>query len=72
MKEYDIVIVGAGPGGSTAAKEAAEKGLKTVGGMGMLVHQGAISFQLWTGRQPSIKTMRKALNQALEQREKIA
>ena len=25
MKEYDIVIVGAGPGGSTAAKEAAEK-----------------------------------------------
>jgi digeranylgeranylglycerophospholipid reductase len=27
---YDIVIVGAGPGGSTAAKEAAEKGLKTI------------------------------------------
>ncbi|NHI90349.1 MAG: hypothetical protein EAX87_12555, partial [Candidatus Thorarchaeota archaeon] len=30
MKEYDIVIVGAGPGGSIAAKEAAEKGLKTI------------------------------------------
>ena len=30
MLEYDIVIVGAGPGGSTAAKEAAEKGLKTI------------------------------------------
>ncbi|MBN2231159.1 MAG: NAD(P)/FAD-dependent oxidoreductase [Candidatus Thorarchaeota archaeon] len=30
MNEYDIVIVGAGPGGSTAAKEAAEKGLKTI------------------------------------------
>ena len=30
MKEYDIVIVGAGPGGSLAAKEAAEKGLKTI------------------------------------------
>ncbi|TFG96779.1 FAD-dependent oxidoreductase, partial [Candidatus Thorarchaeota archaeon] len=30
MKEYDIIIVGAGPGGSTAAKEAAEKGLKTI------------------------------------------
>lgn len=30
MNEYDIVIVGAGPGGSTAAKEAAEKGFKTI------------------------------------------
>ncbi|MFX1482422.1 MAG: NAD(P)/FAD-dependent oxidoreductase [Promethearchaeota archaeon] len=30
MKEYDIVIVGAGPGGSVAAKEAAEKGFKTI------------------------------------------
>jgi flavin-dependent dehydrogenase len=30
MNEYDIVIVGAGPGGSTAAKEAADKGLKTI------------------------------------------
>jgi shikimate dehydrogenase len=48
-------------------KAAAEKGLKTVGGMGMLVHQGAISFELWTGKQPSVKTMRKALNEALKQ-----
>ena len=30
MKEYDIVIVGAGSGGSTAAKEAAEKSFKTI------------------------------------------
>ncbi|TFG23869.1 MAG: NAD(P)/FAD-dependent oxidoreductase [Promethearchaeota archaeon] len=30
MKEYDIVIVGGGPGGSMAAKVAAEKGLKTI------------------------------------------
>ena len=30
MNSYDIIIVGAGPGGSTAAKEAAEKGLKTI------------------------------------------
>ena len=30
MKEYDVIIVGAGPGGSVAAKEAAERGLKTV------------------------------------------
>ena len=30
MKEYDVIIVGAGPGGALAAKEAAEKGLKAI------------------------------------------
>lgn len=30
MSDYDIIIVGAGPGGSTAAKYAAEKGLKAI------------------------------------------
>ena len=30
MEKYDVVVVGAGPGGSTAARTAASKGLKTV------------------------------------------
>lgn len=30
MKEYDVVIVGAGPAGSAAAKAAAERGVKTI------------------------------------------
>jgi len=30
MEEWDVVVVGAGPGGAMAAKTAAEKGLKTV------------------------------------------
>ncbi len=46
-------------------KSAKDRGLQTVGGMGMLVHQGAISFKLWTGIHPPIETMRKALAKAL-------
>jgi len=30
MKSYDLIVVGGGPGGSAAAKEAADAGLKTV------------------------------------------
>jgi len=31
----------------------------------MLVHQGAISLQYWSGRQPPVETMRRALLDAL-------
>ena len=58
----DIVYT---PPETNLLKSAMDKGLKTVGGMGMLVHQGAISFQLWTGLQPPLETMRQALIQAL-------
>ncbi len=61
----DIVYV---PPETNLLKAAALRGLRTVGGMGMLVHQGAISFQLWTGKQPSVSTMRTALIQALQHR----
>lgn len=30
MTKYDVAVVGAGPGGSMAAKTAAEKGLRTI------------------------------------------
>ncbi len=40
---------------------AAEKKCRIVGGIGMLVHQGAISFQRWTGVEPCVDRMRKTL-----------
>jgi len=40
---------------------AKNKGIKTINGLGMLLHQGALSFQLWTGKKAPIGVMRKAL-----------
>ena len=42
--------------------EAQQRGCKTVEGLGMLLHQGAKSFELWTGRQAPIDVMRTALD----------
>ncbi|MFQ5834008.1 MAG: shikimate dehydrogenase [Candidatus Thorarchaeota archaeon] len=46
-------------------KEAEEAGCKTIDGSGMLVHQGAASLELWTGREPPIEIMRGAVLEAL-------
>ncbi len=40
---------------------AAKCGLKVVDGLGMLVHQGAIAFEMWTGVPAPIDVMREAL-----------
>jgi shikimate dehydrogenase len=42
----------------TLLLQSAQKlGLKTINGMGMLIHQGALSFQLWTGKTAPVKAM---------------
>jgi len=40
---------------------AEARGLLAVDGLGMLLHQGAIAFEMWTGFQPPIDVMRSAL-----------
>jgi len=40
-------------------KEAENKGALIQNGIPMFVHQGALAFQLWTGKQPDIERMRK-------------
>lgn len=47
-------------------RTAAERGCKTLDGLGMLVQQAAISFQIWTGREPDARVMRDALEEFLE------
>jgi len=42
-------------------KEAKKKGIKTVDGLGMLLWQGVLAFELWTGIKPPVEIMREAL-----------
>ncbi|MFH1368699.1 MAG: shikimate dehydrogenase [Elusimicrobiota bacterium] len=45
--------------------EAGKAGAKHCGGLGMLLNQGAIAFELWTGKSAPVHVMRKALLKAL-------
>ena len=45
-------------------RTARERGLKTVDGLAMLVYQGVIGFELWTGRTPPLEIMTQALRVA--------
>jgi shikimate 5-dehydrogenase len=38
------------------------------GGIGLLLHQAALSFELWTGRQPPLDVMSAAALAALAER----
>ena len=60
---YDIVYT---PPETRLLQAAVEKGCHTIGGLGMLVHQGAIAFEKWTGVNPPVETMRQALQGAFD------
>jgi shikimate dehydrogenase len=42
-------------------REAASRGAETLDGLGMLVEQGAIAIELWTGAEPDRAVMRETL-----------
>lgn len=42
-------------------KAAEERGCRTLGGLGMLVYQGAEGFRIWTGLEPSVDIMFEAV-----------
>ena len=41
--------------------EARARGATTLDGLGMLVYQGAIGFKMWTGLEPPVEVMHRAL-----------
>jgi len=49
---YDIVYA---PERTRLIRDAEARGLGTVGGLGMLVHQGRAAFEIWTGIRPDAK-----------------
>ena len=46
-------------------RAARERGLPVLDGLSMLVYQGVIGFELWTGRRPDEAVMTAALRDAL-------
>ena len=56
------VVVDLIPRASTALLEAAVvRGATPVDGLGMLVHQAALAFRMWTGCEPPLDVMRAAV-----------
>ncbi len=54
---YDLVY---NPPETRLLKKAEADGARAIGGLGMLIWQGAIAFELWTGQQPPIDVMEAA------------
>ncbi|GIV69404.1 shikimate dehydrogenase [Caldilinea sp.] len=66
--DYDSIFPGLivcdvipNPPNTLFLRRASERGAATLDGLGMLVYQGAIAFKMWTGQEPSVEVMRRAL-----------
>ncbi len=55
---YDLVY---NPPETKFMRQARAQGCQAANGLGMLLHQGAQAFKLWTGKDASIEVMQKAL-----------
>jgi shikimate dehydrogenase len=53
------------PRRTTLLRQAAERGARTVEGVEMLVWQGALGFELWTGVQAPVEVMRSTVEEEL-------
>ena len=58
LKLYDVVY---NPLKTVFVIAACKKGIKASNGLGMLLYQGALAFELWTGQKAPISLMKKEL-----------
>jgi shikimate dehydrogenase len=59
---YDLVY---NPPITRLMMQAADAGARTIGGLGMLIWQGVLAFELWTGVKPPVDVMYDAARAAL-------
>ncbi|MES1202266.1 MAG: shikimate dehydrogenase [Pseudomonadota bacterium] len=50
-------------------RAARARGMTAVDGLGMLIHQGALSFEIWFGLQPDIRLARARIMRVIAERE---
>jgi shikimate dehydrogenase len=54
------------PATTSLMTEARRRGVTAINGVGMLVHQAALAFELWTGEDAPLAAMRAAAEEALQ------
>lgn len=47
---------------------ARSRGAETLSGIGMLLYQGVIAFEIWTGKKAPVSVMKKALRRQMQER----
>ncbi|MGA2030021.1 MAG: shikimate dehydrogenase [Verrucomicrobiota bacterium] len=57
---YDMIYR---PAETALLKAAKKSGCETANGLGMLLHQGAKAFEIWTGKSAPLEVMRRALEE---------
>lgn len=59
---YDLIY---NPGETRFLAAARQRGARTANGLGMLLYQGALSFEIWTRQKAPVETMRRALTEVV-------
>lgn len=65
---YDLIY---NPLQTRLLRDAAAAGARAINGLGMLVHQAALAFELWTGRRPPIEVMRAVAHRGMRAAESV-